>query len=106
MNKIRNHKHPYLSAALCLFIAKVTVAPLAGQETASDTEAPEMTEQTEKAIDRGLKFLISSQNKDGSWSSGDAADRGGDTRLLERASDSWHSWSKAIFLALVLTAKH
>ena len=77
MNKIRNHKHPYLSVALCFFIAKVTVAPLSGQESASDTEAPEMTEQTEKAIDRGLKFLISSQNKDGSWSSQDPAKGGG-----------------------------
>ncbi|MCP4846971.1 MAG: terpene cyclase/mutase family protein [Verrucomicrobiaceae bacterium] len=37
----------------------------------AETEAPEMTEEAEKAIERGLKFLISSQNKDGSWSSKD-----------------------------------
>lgn len=77
MNQIRKHKVPYLFVALYLFTASVLVTPLAGQETSSDAEAPEMTEQTEKAIDRGLKFLISSQNKDGSWSSGDASDKGG-----------------------------
>ena len=31
-------------------------------------EAPELTEEAEKAIEAGLKFLIASQNKDGSWS--------------------------------------
>ena len=36
-----------------------------------------MTEQAENAIERGLKFLISSQNKDGSWSSTDPAHAGG-----------------------------
>ena len=30
-----------------------------------------MTEEAEKAIDRGLKFLLASQNADGSWSSKD-----------------------------------
>jgi len=77
MNKIRNHKHRYLSAALCMLMAGAFITPLAAQEKPSDTEAPEMTEQTEKAIDRGLKYLISSQNKDGSWASQDPAKGGG-----------------------------
>ena len=38
-----------------------------------DVEAPELTEKAEKAIDRGLKFLIASQNPDGSWSSGEGS---------------------------------
>ena len=42
----------------------------------AEAEAPEMTEEAEKAIERGLKFLISSQNKDGSWSSKDLENRG------------------------------
>jgi hypothetical protein len=37
----------------------------------SEAKAPELTEEAEKAIGRGLKFLISNQNKDGSWSSSD-----------------------------------
>ena len=77
MNKIRNHNHRYLSAALCMLMAGAFITPLAAQENPSDTEAPEMTEQTEKAIDRGLKYLISSQNKDGSWASQDPTKGGG-----------------------------
>jgi hypothetical protein len=46
-----------------------TASPLAAQENSAEVEAPEMTEQAEKAIERGLKYLISSQNKDGSWTS-------------------------------------
>ncbi|MBS3820770.1 MAG: terpene cyclase/mutase family protein [Phycisphaerae bacterium] len=37
-------------------------------DTEQIDEAPELTERTEKAIDRGLKFLASIQNDDGSWS--------------------------------------
>ncbi len=77
MNKTRNHNHHYLSAALCMLMTGAFITPLAAQEKPSDTEAPEMTEQTEKAIDRGLKYLISSQNKDGSWASQDPAKGGG-----------------------------
>ncbi len=68
-------------------LAGFLTAPLAAQDEpaptpapapgTTGTEAPEMTEQTEKAIERGLKFLIATQNKDGSWSSGDTSDRGG-----------------------------
>ena len=36
-----------------------------------------MTEEAEKAIERGLKFLVSNQNKDGSWSSQDPDNGGG-----------------------------
>ena len=39
----------------------------------SDVEAPELTEKAEKAIDRGLKYLIASQNPDGSWSSAEGS---------------------------------
>ena len=44
---------------------------------AAEAQAPEMTEEAEKAIERGLKFLIANQNKDGSWSSKDPAHGGG-----------------------------
>ena len=43
----------------------------------SEAEAPELTEEAEKAIERGLKFLVSNQNKDGSWSSQDPENEGG-----------------------------
>ena len=45
--------------------------------SSSETEAPELTEEAEKAIERGLKFLISNQNKDGSWASQDPENEGG-----------------------------
>ena len=69
MNMININKQCYLTAALCFLLASVIAAPLAAQEKAGEVEAPEMSEQAEKAIERGLKFLISSQNKDGSWTS-------------------------------------
>ncbi|MEM6258619.1 MAG: prenyltransferase/squalene oxidase repeat-containing protein [Planctomycetota bacterium] len=34
----------------------------------NEDEAPELTEEAEKAIDRGLEWLIKTQNKNGSWS--------------------------------------
>ena len=37
-------------------------------------EAPELTEEAEKAIERGLQFLIKSQNKDGSWTTAESGD--------------------------------
>lgn len=49
--------------------------PVVAQETpargrlGAAAEAPEMTAEAERAIDRGLKFLLASQNADGSWSS-------------------------------------
>lgn len=87
MNMIKYNKQRFLTPALCLLMASVITTPLAAQEepadapaattTSSEVEAPEMTEQAEKAIERGLKFLISSQNKDGSWSSTDPKHKGG-----------------------------
>ncbi|WP_105043939.1 prenyltransferase/squalene oxidase repeat-containing protein [Rubritalea profundi] len=80
---INYRKQRYITTALSFLLAGATVAPLAAQETpanaplvaaasaSAEAEAPEMSEQAEKAIERGLKFLISSQNKDGSWSSKD-----------------------------------
>ena len=43
----------------------------------AEAEAPELTEEAEKAIERGLKFLIANQNKDGSWTSADPEKGGG-----------------------------
>jgi len=37
--------------------------------TGVDDAAPELTEAADLAIDRGLKYLLASQQKDGSWSS-------------------------------------
>ena len=78
-------KMNYLTTVLCFFTACFIAGPLSAQEeTAGDplvgeaeAEAPELTEEAEKAIERGLKFLISSQNKDGSWSSADPEKGGG-----------------------------
>lgn len=83
MNALNNSKLCFLLSALFL------VAPVVAQDkdseapTIEDTpatteaEAPEMTEEAEKAIERGLKFLIANQNTDGSWSSGDPELGGG-----------------------------
>jgi hypothetical protein len=85
MNDMNNSKQRYLTTILCFASAGFIATPLAAQEKPADAplaveapataeaEAPEMTEQAEIAIERGLKFLISSQNKDGSWSSKDPA---------------------------------
>jgi hypothetical protein len=84
MNVISNSKQRYLATVLCFVTASFIAAPLAAQppltveaSATAETEAPEMTEQAEKAIERGLKFLIASQNKDGSWSSKDPEKGGG-----------------------------
>ena len=47
------------------------VARKALPETAVVAHESESAEEAEKAIERGLNFLISNQNKDGSWSSKD-----------------------------------
>lgn len=69
------------SWGLCLVAASTFTASLAAQENSGDAppavqssateeaEAPELTEEAQKAIERGLKFLIDTQNPDGSWSS-------------------------------------
>jgi len=55
--------------ALCCILASPTRAENERLfELVDEDEAPELTEAAAKAIDRGLKFLISDQNPDGSWS--------------------------------------
>jgi len=83
-----NGKTFSLSMVLCWTMSVLVGPPARGQEKPADapsideapssskTQAPELTEEAEKAIERGLKFLISNQNKDGSWSSHDPEDRG------------------------------
>lgn len=52
------------------------LSPLHAQTTnepsASSTDAPELTEAADLAIERGLQYLISTQNPDGSWNEGTA----------------------------------
>jgi hypothetical protein len=88
MNVINNSKQRYLTTVLCFVTASFVASPITAQEKPADiplaveapataeAEAPELTEEAERAIERGLKFLISNQNKDGSWSSKDPEDRG------------------------------
>jgi len=83
MNDANNSKLRYLTMFSSLFLFGLLAAPVTAQEKPADeavtlegpstteAEAPELTEEAEKAIERGLKFQISSQNKDGSWSSKD-----------------------------------
>ena len=93
MNVINNSKQRYLTTVLYFVTASFIAAPLAAQEKPADVpltveapvtaeaEAPELIEEAEKAIERGLKFLISNQNKDGSWSSKNGAYAIGGTSL-------------------------
>ncbi|MDP7398641.1 MAG: hypothetical protein QF541_17370, partial [Lentisphaeria bacterium] len=50
---------------LSIAIAALLVAPLHAQQDG----APELTAEASKAIDKGLKFLLTVQKKDGSWDS-------------------------------------
>ena len=80
MNVIGNNKLSFIATALCVAMSSVIAAPPASQDkpadaplivkapAAAEVEVPELTEQAEKAIERGLNFLIANQNKDGSWS--------------------------------------
>ncbi len=68
MNAICNGKLHHRVAGLCFAMVYLLTAPLLAQDLGSaKAEAPELTEQAEAAIDRGLKFLLASQNTDGSW---------------------------------------
>jgi ribosome-binding factor A len=46
-----------------------TVIKKVAAKNVFDADAPELTLEASAAIDRGLKFLLSRQNKDGSWDS-------------------------------------
>lgn len=77
--------HRWLSVAMALALF---ASPIAAQEdanpekkaspatrhsppaTSSEDGAPELTPEASEAIDKGLKFLLKTQNPDGSWSSG------------------------------------
>jgi len=59
---------------LYLVVACLLATPAPAQDApveatgTDEAEAPELTEEAEKSIERGLKFLLASQNADGSWS--------------------------------------
>lgn len=63
-----------ISLVAALGIASAVAMPAGAQDADTDrpvtaeTEAPELNEEAAEAIERGLSFLIASQNKDGSWS--------------------------------------
>ncbi len=54
-----------------LTIVSFLTTPLLAQQN----EAPELTAKASQAIDKGLKHLLSVQNKDGSWAAGDKGER-------------------------------
>ena len=60
---IRVNSCPFVVLLLmsCLFLAAPVMARQDG--------APELTVEATRAIDKGLKYLLSTQNKDGSWDS-------------------------------------
>ena len=65
--------------ALCVALVMAGPTPSPGQQEAAqvasadngEAGAPELTEAADLAIERGLQFLINSQNPDGSWSKED-----------------------------------
>ncbi|MFK7788185.1 MAG: prenyltransferase/squalene oxidase repeat-containing protein [Phycisphaeraceae bacterium] len=58
----------FVLLATCLFTSPIFAENDAPFDPTGAEKAPELTEEAEKAIDRGLKFLIATQNKNGSWS--------------------------------------
>ncbi len=67
MMKHKTTIHIKLTFAVCGIIASLQTTPTMAQQNG----APELTPKTSQAIDKGLKFLLSTQHKDGSWSSDD-----------------------------------
>ena len=53
------------SILACFIIGSLLTTPTMAQQKG----APELTPEASQAIDKGLKFLLSTQHKDGSWSS-------------------------------------
>lgn len=68
---MRTRWHRWLSSlgfVCCLAAVPAFAENDALFELPNEDEAPELTEEAEKAIDRGLEWLIKTQNKNGSWS--------------------------------------
>jgi len=61
--------HLRLLSLTAIFFCSSSMVVAQDSAGSGEAEAPELTEEAEKAIERGLKYLISSQNKDGSWTS-------------------------------------
>ena len=59
--------HLRLLSLTAIFFCSCSMVVAQDSAGSGEAEAPELTEEAEKAIERGLKYLISSQNKDGSW---------------------------------------
>ncbi len=66
-------KNTQIFRALCgrlvtLFtVSGVLALPLNAQTKVSGVDAPELTAKASQAIDKGLKYLLTTQKKDGSW---------------------------------------
>ena len=70
MMKHRTTNHIKLTFAVCGIIATLLTTPTMAQQEG----APELTNEASQAIDKGLKYLLAKQNKDGSWDSNGAGD--------------------------------
>ena len=64
MMKHKTTNHIKRAFAACFIIATLLATPTLAQQDG----APELTPEASQAIDKGLKYLLSTQQKDGSWS--------------------------------------
>ena len=60
-----------VAASLSSSLFAQTITKKEVEKQAAAGEAPELTEAADRAIDRGLKYLLSTQKADGSWSKED-----------------------------------